>query len=76
MNKVVYRIFFDDEFVGGVQGATHELINEGELVYKPYNMRIFDCNGIRIANFYSRSEIEIKPHEELDERDFYNVYID
>lgn len=76
MNNKIYRIFKDGEFIGGIHADKYKLIDEGELVYKQYNIKIFDHNGIRIANFYSRNEIEIKLFNVDDEKEYYNVYID
>lgn len=76
MNNTIYRIYKDDEFIGGIHADKYKLINEGELVHKPYNIKIFDCNGVRIANFYSRSEIEISIFNVDEEKEYYNVYID
>jgi len=75
MNNIVYRIYKDDEFVGGIHADKYELIDEGALEHKPHNIKIFDCNGVRVANFYSRDNIKIRFFNADDEKEYYDVYI-
>ena len=74
--KVVYRIYFVDEFIGGIHADTYKLIDEGDLVHKQYNIKIFDSNGIRVANFYSRNQIDVEFNYADENKEYYNVYID